>query len=603
MNAGGEGNPTPIFGASKGTHRDSLSAWMEELAPYGIFTVDSSLVVQSWNRWLVERSGISANDVIGRGLLELFPSLKERRMEEYFVRATQGEVSVLSSALHRYLLPFPAAEPTQDVPHMLQTVRIGPMGEHGGAIISIEDVTLREMTAAKLRRQYEFDRLLSLVLKSLLAAEDPAGEIGTIFTQIAPIFGLEAYWHHHYNRATKSLVLSSAAGVSPKQKDGLAEWAILDATVPNDGASNPPFVLGKLQDDQTPRAAALRALGLTLYCSFPLTFGHHLLGTLSFGSYARDSLEIEEVSFLTTFAQFLAVALDRADRVTQLRNAERILSNQAETLELKVNERTARLHETISQLESFSYTVAHDLRAPIRALKGYSEVLLDDHSNVLPADARHILNRLHHAGIRLDALTRDLLQFNQVARREVELTAVDAEDIVKTAILFSPSLEKVVTIQRPLGKIWGQPTLLQQCFSNLFDNAIKFRMPGGEPKIVVRAELAPSDSRIDPAASSTPFNPSTVPLVRDSVSPAILAARKSGKRLRLWIEDNGIGIDPQIHQKIFGIFERGPGVEKIEGTGIGLAIVARAMQQMDGACGVESTPGKGSHFWLDLWAV
>lgn len=265
-------------------------------------------------------------------------------------------------------------------------------------------------------------------------------------------------------------------------------------------------------------------------------------------------------------------------------------------LETKVAERTAWLTETVEQLESFSHTVAHDLRAPIRWISGYTEMLLDDYRETMPAGARAIVERLRHAGGRLDALTRDLLCFSKIARQEVRLEPVDLAEVVADLVAHSPGLQDGVVEVRSPSPALAQRALLQQCLANLFENALKFSRPGVRPRIVVRTEPRPGP---EPGAASTPGT-----FVHAPPSPAPLPPGASPANwLRLWIEDNGIGIAPESRSKIFGMFERASGVDHIEGTGIGLAIVTRATQRMGGTCGVESQPGAGARFWLDLMAA
>ena len=132
-------------------------AWMQEVAPYGIFTTDEELRIRSWNQWLAGHSGLPAEAVVGRHLTEVFPEVQARRLDEYLRRALHGEISVLSTALHRYLIPMRATVRDYEPQQMLQTVRIAPLplGEQiVGTITTIEDVTQRECQAAVLRRQH-----------------------------------------------------------------------------------------------------------------------------------------------------------------------------------------------------------------------------------------------------------------------------------------------------------------------------------------------------------------------------------------------------------------------------------------------------------------
>jgi PAS domain S-box-containing protein len=604
---------------STDAQRGAMLSWVQAIAPYGIFTTDAELNIRTWNQWLVTHSGLAATDVIGRPLTELFPDVRARRLDENFRRALEGEISVLSTALHRYLLPLRSTVRTGGGIQMLQTARIAPLvfaDQIVGTIATIEDVTQRESQALILRRQQEYDRLLSSALALLLASENPLQAATELFPRIAAPLKLEVYFHYLLASDGSELRLHAAGGVTPELRNTMSTLKIGDSASGHAASIRRPVVVSYVQQSDAKHAQYIRRIGLRAYASFPLLIGDRLLGTLSFGSYVRDVITTDEIEFLVTVSQYLAIAIDRALRENALREAQSSLSEHAENLETKIAERTAKLHETIAQLESFSYTVAHDLRAPIRSLKGFSEILLADYADGMPDTGQSLLRRILRASHRLDVLTRDLLQFSRVVRQDVQLGPVDVSELVHEIVAVTPQLQDgVLTMPASLGVVWAQRTLLQQCLSNLLDNALKFIGPGVMPRITLRAELRPVVSTFDAPTVSAAFNPSVVqrdidpstddPAATGGLSP--IGSRpplsNTSARIRIWVEDNGIGIAPQLHEKIFGIFERVSGLDHVEGTGIGLAIVARAMQQMGGDCGVDSELGQGSRFWLELSAA
>jgi len=241
---------------------------------------------------------------------------------------------------------------------------------------------------------------------------------------------------------------------------------------------------------------------------------------------------------------------------------------QADQLEViqKLND---ELKDANTELEAFSYTVSHDLRAPLRSISGYVSVLMEDYGPQLDESGRGHLLALDRAAKRMDALTRDLLAYGRVAREAVTLERVPLLPLLEAVISLNGIGSKhpaKISIEPNLLDVFGHQFLLEQCLSNLINNATKFVSPGITPKIQIRTE-------------------------------------PHGGQVRLWIEDNGIGIDASYHRKIFSMFERVGDLHKYEGTGIGLAIVHRAVQRMGGACGVESAPGEGSRFWVDLLPV
>jgi signal transduction histidine kinase len=258
--------------------------------------------------------------------------------------------------------------------------------------------------------------------------------------------------------------------------------------------------------------------------------------------------------------------------ITERKNAEQALERtQADLrranaeLESKVRERTASLADLVRQMEEFTYSVSHDLRAPIRAITGFSGMLLEDHAHRLDADAQGILHRIVRSGQRLDRLISDLLAFSRLARHEVELTSVDPVRILRELVHDHPALQSPaaeITLPPEIPAVLAQDALLQQILANLLTNAAKFVPPGRTPRIEVRTETR-----------------------EDS--------------LRLWICDNGIGIRPDLQPRLFRVFERLHS-GNYEGNGIGLATARRAIERLQGRIGVESDGVNGSRFWIEL---
>ena len=180
-------------------HKGAMLAWTQAIAPFGILTTDAELRIRTWNQWLVAQSGLSLEAVAGRPLFEVFPDLRERGLEENFRRALTGEISVLSTALHRYLLPLQPTVRGEPGAKMLQTARIAPLviGEQIiGTIATIEDVTQRETHTLVLRRQQEHDRLLSTALAMLLSSERPQDVVAELFPNLAAPLKLEVYLNY-----------------------------------------------------------------------------------------------------------------------------------------------------------------------------------------------------------------------------------------------------------------------------------------------------------------------------------------------------------------------------------------------------------------------
>lgn len=249
-----------------------------------------------------------------------------------------------------------------------------------------------------------------------------------------------------------------------------------------------------------------------------------------------------------------------------LREAQEQLNQHAVQLEKTVAERTAELQEVIGELEAFSYSISHDMRAPLRAIEGMAGALLEDYGDKIETEGVDFINRIMAAALRMDRLIQDVLSYSRVIRNDIELTAIDLEHLVGEIIGNYPELQAAnadVHIRRPLLKVMGQEASLTQCLSNLLGNAVKFVPPGKKPRIEVWTE-------------------------------------EVGNDVRLSIRDNGVGIDPRHQERIFMIFERVHPETEFPGTGIGLAIVKKGVERMGGTIGVESEPGEGSTFWIQL---
>jgi len=244
-----------------------------------------------------------------------------------------------------------------------------------------------------------------------------------------------------------------------------------------------------------------------------------------------------------------------------------ILKMSALEMSRLVDQRTLALQEKTRQMEAFCYTVAHDLRAPLRAIAGYAEFLRRDFAAALSGDGLAYVRKIEASAARLDRLISDLLGYTRVQQvpliqEEVDLTRI-AERVIEHVKRDFDVSGLVIELVAPLGRARADSVTMEHVFFNLISNAIKFR----------RAEEPP--------------------LIR-------IYSEESGDRLRVWIEDNGIGIDPRFKDRVFGMFERLHPEKKIPGTGIGLAIVATAMERFGGSRGVEPNHPTGCRFWIEF---
>ena len=292
---------------------------------------------------------------------------------------------------------------------------------------------------------------------------------------------------------------------------------------------------------------------------------------------------------------------ERKQAADALRAAQAQLADRAGQLEQAVAERTRALTATNQQLQAFVYCIAHDLRAPLRSMQGFSKLLVEEFAGVaLSNTGRDFANRISSAAQLMDAMLADLLAFSEIGQQRIELSPLNLEMVVQSVL---SRVEKEIQEKKASVEDSGQwptvlahePTLSQVLF-NLVSNAVKFVKPDSAPLVRLRAEeggtgFQPAGSRAVPAPfAGQQAGPTGSQKARD-VCPAGF--------VRVYVEDNGVGIAPEHQEQIFRIFTRLHG-GRHPGTGIGLAIVQQGVERMGGRVGVDSTPGQGSSFWFEL---
>jgi len=285
----------------------------------------------------------------------------------------------------------------------------------------------------------------------------------------------------------------------------------------------------------------------------------HPFGVLGIHTRAHRVFTQDDVDFLQAIANILAETITRHQTEQEIRQLN-------VSLERRVEARTRQLTEVNQELEAFAYSVSHDLRAPLRAIEGFARIFQEDYGDRLDTTGQEYTQMLIDSASQMDALIRDLLAYSQMGRREIQRVPVSLEVLVQRAFqgLDAEMRDRQPqVIVEPLPVVLGQRSVLQQVIGNLITNAIKFVEPDKTPVVKIWAE------------ERQPF-------------------------VRIWIEDNGIGISPNHQRRIFRPFERLHGIEAYPGTGIGLAIVQRGVERLGGQVGVESVPGAGSRFWIEL---
>ncbi|HWQ92700.1 MAG TPA: ABC transporter substrate-binding protein [Clostridia bacterium] len=440
-----------------------------------------------------------------------------------------------------------------------------------GAMVTVRDVSELRDAEKRLKQQNRRLELLNETAVQLLPTVEPERVLERVYPQLREAIQTDGFVEFQLNQESNvlelkaSLVLGDPLLNWPLTRMRLGEW--VSGLVAQE---RKPYIFSHLHQSQDARLEALRRAGVKAFACYPLISGDRLLGTLGFFSHQREAFHPPDTEFLQILANYVAMAKERTRLAAEL---EQYTAN----LERTVSERTAKLRELVAELEHMSYSLIHDMRAPLRAIQGFAAIVERDDRDKLSPQSQELLARMRSAASRMDLLITDAFNYNKAVREALPLEAVDTGALLHEIVTSYPMFQMPTAMVKLEGKFFsvvGNKAGLTQCFSNLLSNAVKFVPPGKLPEVRIRCER------------------------RNGEATGDLAERR-GNLVRIWVEDNGTGIPREGHQRIFWMFQRMHGSD-YEGTGIGLALVRKVVERMGGQVGVESEPGQGSRFWIEL---
>ncbi|HYL24301.1 MAG TPA: MASE4 domain-containing protein [Burkholderiales bacterium] len=406
-----------------------------------------------------------------------------------------------------------------------------------------------------LARHGERLRILAAIDQAVVAEQAADAIAAAVIQPLRELLGVPRAIVNKFDLAAGQVEWVAAAGrrrthVGPGVRYSLA----LMGDVPALRAGEPQLI-DVQQLPPGPEAAALLASGVRWYVAVPMIAGGELIGALSFGGERRE-FSAEQLNIAREVATQLAIA------TRQTRLLERVRAHAAE-LESKVRSRTAALEAANHELESFSYSVSHDLRAPLRAIDGYARMLDEDHAERLDAEGRRLTAVVRSNAKKMGQLIDDLLVFSRLGRQEllkrrVDMTALAQEVVQELGPGYAARIE--------LGELPAAPAdraLLKQAWLNLVGNALKYSAKREAPRIE-------------------------------------LGARREAHENVYWVRDNGVGFDMRYAEKLFGVFQRLHTSDEFPGTGVGLAIVQRVINRHGGRVWANGRPGDGATFSFSL---
>lgn len=480
-------------------------------------------IVNSWNHGAERLYGYTAAEMISKSISTIIPPQHQHELLEINAKLTRGE----------RIEPFETVRLRKDGKRLHVLLTISPIKNNAGIVIGASAATL-DITEKKRAEEQAGERLREeAALRASEARFHELAEAAPLIIYTAKPDGIIDYANQRWYEYT---------GLTEEQS--LSLDGFLTAVHPDDLAT----IIEK-------RAQSLRT-GWTLQTEFRL---RGKSGDYNWFLSQATAIKSSQGKLL----RWVGTCTDINDRKRAADDLQQI----AIELEAAVSKRTAELEESVKFLENFLYVIGHHLRAPLRAMDGFTKVLLEDYAKYFDDAGKENAQRIVTAAGRMHQLINALLYFGRLSHEEFPCQGINVGARVNHVLHdFAEEIQKKgaeVTVHRPLPEIWANPVAVDQILKNLIGNALKFVSPTRRPCVEIWATETESS-------------------------------------VRLFIKDNGIGIQPAHQTRIFDLFEKLSDLETYPGIGVGLAIVRKTAERMNGSVGVESEPGIGSTFWVEL---
>jgi PAS domain S-box-containing protein len=531
---------------------------------------DRLFVIDNNNRFIryhgLEDEGlyVPSDQFLGKTVAEVVPSDVAALIEREIKKARAGQLCDFE-----YVLDLPSLGPRH---FNARGARI-PDSDH--CMLITRDITEREVLRQQQQRLHQFMRLQARLASSFINL--PIDQIDQgIDRALADIGALvsadRAYIFTHDLAAftTSNTHEWCAPGIEPAidQLQNVSMTLIPEWIAAHEQrqafyvADVNQLPLGRLREILEPQ-------GIRSLITLPMTTSTDLLGFVGFDAVRTTHVfDGDGVSLLQMFAQMLVNLRERQSTEEKLRDLtaqlEQRVAERTQQLDISIR----RLSQANRELESFAYSVSHDLKSPLRSVEGFASLLLEEQANALNSEARDYLNRIQRATMHMARLINDLLAYCRIEELSSGLVPLrlshEVHEVLQGMHNELEAQQATVRINLPPElTALAHPQGLALVLRNLLDNAMKFTRPGQRPEITIEGGAM-------------------------------------GPLVRLSVRDNGMGFDMKHHDRIFAIFQRLHRPDQISGTGIGLAMVHKAVERMEGRIWAQSTPGEGATFYIEL---
>jgi signal transduction histidine kinase len=404
-------------------------------------------------------------------------------------------------------------------------------------------------------RQGERLRILSELERAVASEQAPQDIASAVIRPLRELLGVPRAIVNRFDLAAGEVEWIAAAGrrrthVGPGVRYSIRLMGDVEAL-----ARGEPQRIDVRALPPSPEKDALLASDVAVYMVVPMRAGGELLGALSFGA-PSDAFTPEQLRIAEEVATQLAIAMFQARLLARLRD-------HAAELEATVRKRTEALEAANKELESFSYSVSHDLRAPLRAVDGYARMLEEDYAVRLDDEGRRLLAVVRQSSVRMGRLIDDLLAFSRLGRQQPAKQLVDMTELARDVVTELRNGAAASVELGALPSARADRALIRQVWINLVGNALKY---SGKR----------ADARVE------------------------IGGRQDSSESVYWVRDNGVGFDMRYADKLFGVFQRLHRADEFDGTGVGLAIVQRVIARHGGRVWADSKPGEGACFHFSL---
>ncbi len=530
-------------------------------------TLDEQVV--SWNRGAEQIYGYTAAEITGQPVSVLVPKDRLEELEQIMARLSAGEA----------IEHFETARVRKDGQVIYVALTTSPIRNAAGKVVGAStiarDITKRKQAEDALRRMNRELRAISNCNQVLMRATSEQALLKDICRIVCDEAGYRMAWvGYAENDETKTVRPVAWAGAEDAYlKSANVLWSDSER---GSGPTGIAIRNGKsciaqdfaIEAHIAPWREEALARGYRSSIALPLNDeSGAVFGAFTIYSAEPNAFTPEEIRLLEELAGDLAFGINVLRARTERNRVEAEIRKLNQELERRVAERTAALEQSNKELESFSYTVSHDLRAPLRAIDGFSRILKEEYDSQLGEEGRRYTETIGRSAVRMGQLISDILDFSRMSRREIDVAPVDmtglAREVYEEVRGGAPPERNIVLHLGDLPPARGDRAMLRQVLVNVLSNAIKYTGPCAEAVIEVNGTAAEAENTY-------------------------------------WVKDNGVGFDMRYVDKLFGVFQRLHGDGQFEGTGIGLAIVKRIVTRHGGRVWAESELGKGTTLYFTV---